>query len=307
MHPRIKPTYSSILSLPQLDRWYADRPNSAGLEGHMENGTILGDPLLKFTGIGALAIALLWPFQSIAAEKVPMTLATVGVGTPGMTIVDGKIDKDRPGWFTELSRRAASSCGAELTFAFMPWARALEMVKNSDMAGAFNSSYKKDRAVYAVYPMNDGKPDEERASKRYAYYAYVSKGSKDQNLIKNADIKGRRIVVERDVSIIPYLKKSDATIYEVASYETMLRMVAAGDRVDAAVGIEHNIDGAMELYPDVASMVRKIGKPLQKKVGYIMFSKKYYQQHKEMVECFWTTSAQLKTSDWFKTMKSSYN
>jgi uridine phosphorylase len=87
----------------------------------------------------------------------------------------------------------------------------------------------------------------------------------------------------------------------------MLRMVAAGDRVDAAVGIEHNIDGAMELYPDVASKVHKISKPLQKKVGYVMFSKQFYQQHKEMVECFWTTSAKLKTSDWFKTMKSSYD
>jgi polar amino acid transport system substrate-binding protein len=254
-----------------------------------------------------IALVLLWHGQLFAAEKIPMILATVGLGTPGVNVVDGKFDQEHPGWFAELSKRAASNCGAELSFTFVPWARALELVKRGEASAAFNSSYTKDRTAYAVYPEKDNKPDENRASKFYAYYALISKQSKDQKLIENGEIDGRRIAVERNASIISYLKKRGATVFESASYETMVRMVASGDRVDAAVGIEHNIDGAMELYPEFAPLLRKSEMPVQKKVGFVMFSKIYYKQHKDLVECFWTTSAQLKSTDWFKTIKLSYD
>jgi polar amino acid transport system substrate-binding protein len=248
----------------------------------------------------------LWTAQAVAADRVMMVLATVGTATPGVTVVDGKVDEDRPGWFAELSTRAANDCGADLEFAFMPWARALELVKRGDMAAAFNSSYTKERAVYAVYPVKDGELDENRASKFYAYYAYLLKGSLDNSLLDEADVKGRRIVVERNSSIASTLEERGATVLEAASYINMLRMVAAGDRVDAAVGIEHNFDGAVAPYPEVASRILKSRKPVQKKVGYVMFSKVFYEQHGEMVECFWTKSAELKASEWFETVKMRY-
>jgi polar amino acid transport system substrate-binding protein len=253
-----------------------------------------------------IALIVFWPCQLLAAEKIPMILATVGLGTPGVNVVNGKFDQGHPGWFAELSKRAANNCGAELSFTFVPWARALELVKRGEASAAFNSSYTKERAAYGVYPTKNNKPDEYRASKLYAYYALISKESKDQNLIENAEIKGRRIAVERGASIIPYLKKRGAEIFVSASYKTMVRMVATGDRVDAAVGIEHNLDGAIELYPEFTPLLRKSAVPVQKKVGFVMFSKIYYKQHKDLVECFWTTSAQLKLTDWFKSIKLSY-
>jgi polar amino acid transport system substrate-binding protein len=262
---------------------------------------------MKQARIGILAITLLWPTYGIAEEKVPMIFATVGTATPGVTVVDGQVDVDRPGWFAELSRRAASDCGAELEFAFMPWARVLESVERGEVAAGFNSSYKTKRTVYAVYPMKNDKPDEGRASKFYAYYAYLPKSSADRELRENAEVKNRRILVERKGSIISELEKRGAKIFEAASYLTMLRMAASGDRVDAAVGIEHNLDGALEPYPDLAAKLQKSEKPIEKKVGYVMFSKMFYKKYSDVAECFWTTSAQLKSTAWFKKMRSSYD
>jgi polar amino acid transport system substrate-binding protein len=254
-----------------------------------------------------LTLILFWTSHLFAAEqKVQLILGTVGVGTPGVNVADGKVDKDRPGWFVELSKRAAKSCGAKVSFKFSPWARTLELVKRGEISAAFGSSYTKDRTTFGVYPMKNGKPDEYRASKRYAYFALVSKDSKDKKLIDEGKVEGLRIVVERNASIIPYLKKRGAAIFEAASYETIVRMVAIGDRVDAAVGIDNNIDGALDIYPEYAPLLLRSKLPVQKKVGYVMFSKIFYEQHMELVECFWTTSAELKATDWFKAIKLSY-
>ncbi len=258
-----------------------------------------------FFKISVVALALSVSLPVFAADKIPMVLATVGTSSPRMMVTEGQLDEDRPGWFAELSFKAAHQCGVDLSFAFMPWARALEMVKTNNAAAAFNSSYKDERAVYGVYPMKDGQLDDARSSRYYAYYAYTAVDSTDQELIRNADVNGRKIVVERKASIISTLTKNGAQITEIGSYVKMLRL-AARKRVDAAVGVGQNFDPILARDPSLAALVKKIEKPIEKKVGYVMFSKKYYEQHKDLVECFWNTSANLKKTDWFKEMRKTY-
>ena len=230
---------------------------------------------------------------SIAAAPIPMVLATVATSSPRVRLVEGQLDEEHPGWFYELSTRAAGECGLDMSLAFMPWARALELVKRGSAAGAFNSSFKPDRAEYGVYPMKHGKLDEDRASKRYAYFVYTRRDTTDLSLVRNAELRARSIVTERKASIIPTLEKKGAKISEAGSYVTMLRMVAKG-RVQGAVGIDHNLDPILDRRPDLAALVQKSRVPVEKKVGYVMFSKRFYAAHREAAECFWNRSAELK-------------
>ena len=246
-----------------------------------------------------------WPQAGSSSDGTTMILATSETSQAVVWTADGHVQEERPGWFVELSRRAAEQCDAKVEFAFMPWPRALEKVKLGKVSAAFNSSYKPERAEYGVYPRKGGELDEDRASRRYAYYAYVSKTSTDSALLEIADVNGRLIVTERKASIIPELEKRGAELVEAVDFRLMLRIVVGG-RVDAAVGIDHDFDAVLEDNPDLAAAVMRVKKPILKKTGYVMFSKLFYQKHSEVVECFWSTSAQLRKTEWFKTLRAAY-
>ena len=234
-----------------------------------------------------------------------MVLATVGTSNDRLRLIEGQIPEEKPGWFVELSRRTAAACGAKVAFAFMPWARALDMVKKGNVAGAFNSSYKLSRVGYGVYPMHDGKPDLNRAAKHYSYNVYVSGDSTDSALLSKAELSGRTIVAERQASIIPLLKKRGAKVIEVASYISMLRVVAS-KRVDGAVGISANLDPILQRHPDLLALIKKVPVPVKKSIGYVMFSKLFYAQHKKLVECFWQQMANLRNTEWYKQLREDY-
>ena len=252
-----------------------------------------------------LSLTLCFPLLLQAADGPVMVFATVGNTNKRVRVVEGQLDDARPGWFIELSRKAAVECGAEADFIFMPWARALNMVEQGNVSAAFNSSYKPERANYGVYPMKDGALDESRASKHYVYYAYVAQNSSDQALLDHGDLKGRSVVTERGASVIPELEQRQANVKEVANYLSMLRMVAGG-HVDAAIGIGQNLDPLLKHRPDLGALVRRVEVPVQKRIGYVMFSKPYYAEHRDLVECYWTRAAELRESNWFKAMFSSY-
>lgn len=258
------------------------------------------------TFLGGLFAALLAaPPSAHADENLTMIFATVGTSRNDVRVEEGQLNEQHPGWFVELSRRAAEQCGANVGFAFVPWSRALEMVKRNNVSAAFHSSFKAARAKYGAYPFKDGKLDVDRASRNYAYHAYVAKSSKDKALIGQGKFQGRRIVAERGAAIVPLLRQRGAKISQVAGYLSMLRIVA-GNRVDAAVGIDFELDGVLARHPDLAALVEKVRTPVLKSVGYVMFSKAFYAAHGPLVECFWTTSAHIRDGNWFKDLRASY-
>lgn len=234
-----------------------------------------------------------------------MVFATTVSSNERVRTSEGKLPIEKPGWFVELSRRAAGDCGAKLEFDFMPWPRAPQMVERGEVQAAISSSYKAERAEYGVYPLKDGKPDEDRASKKLIYAAYANKGSSNETLAEGDKLQGLTLAAERQASIIPELKKRGAGVYEVANDLTMLRMVANG-RVDAGVGIEDNVQPILDQDPELARLIVKLQPPLQKRVAYVMFSKIFYKDNRELVECFWSTSAQLRQTAWFRTMRATY-
>jgi polar amino acid transport system substrate-binding protein len=252
-----------------------------------------------------IVMGILMSHCALAAEGVPMVLATVGISSPRLNVVAGQLDKTHPGWFIELSNRAAKECGIDLTIIFRPWSTVLEMVKQGYIAGGFNSSFKTERALYAQYPLLNGQPDETKAAQNYSYYAYVAINSQDRSLLKDANVAGRNIAVEKGASIISKLEKEGAHVFEISSNKTMLQLVA-NNHYDGVIGIDYNLDSILRKNPDLAALIRKSEVPIEKKVGYVMFSKKYYADHKDTVECFWDQSAVIKNTKWFEDMRASY-
>jgi len=236
----------------------------------------------------------------------PMTLATIEATSERVRVADRLIDKKEPGWFIELSRMAASKCGAKASFEFVPWARALRYLEKGLVEGVFNSSFSTARTKYGVYPLKNNMPDEDRASNRYAYYIYRSINSEHSSLLDDVKLSGRSVVVERESAIIPELKNRDAYVATTNKYLSMLRMVAGG-RVDAAAGIGSHFDNILSNNPALAAKIKKVKIPIKKKVGYVMFSKQFYAKHQGISECFWTTSADLRKTDWFEKLRSTYS
>jgi polar amino acid transport system substrate-binding protein len=255
---------------------------------------------------GVLVAISVWPQVALAADQTTIVLATSDTFRERVRVSEGRLPIKKPGWFVELSRRAATQCRANVNFVFMPWSRALKKVESGEIHAAFNSSYKANRAEYGVYPLKDGKLDKSRASKNYAYLAYVRRDSNNETLAEGDKIQGHTIAVERQAAIIPELKKRGANVYETGSFLTMLRMLAS-HRVDAVVAIEDDFDGVLGQHPDLAQLIIKLQPPIQKKIGYVMFSKIFYQDHRALAECFWSASAQLRDTEWFKAMRATYD
>ncbi len=256
---------------------------------------------------GVLVAYSLLPQLASADDRATLVLATTQSPNERVRITEeGKLPAEKPGWFAELSQRAGEDCGANVEFAFMPWKRALQMVEKGEVQAAFSSSFKAERAVYGAYPLKDGKPDENRYAKRIVYTAFVKRGSDNEKLADANDLQGLTVAVERQASIIPELESRGANVYEVADELTMLRMAANG-RVDAAVAIEDNAAPFLDQHSDLAELLTQLQPPIQKKVGYVMFSKIFYQDNRALVECFWSTSAELRDTKWFETMRANYN
>jgi len=244
--------------------------------------------------------------SNTTSARVTISLATSEDPRPEVYNVNRQVREINPGWFVELSREAADQCGANVEFEFAPWPRVLEYVKQGKVSAAFNSSFKPERAAYGVYPRNGIELDKSRASRSYAYYLYKTKGSTNTDRLDRLEIKGLSFVVEAKSSIIPLLIEKGALITEVASFKKMLKIVSRG-RVDGAVGIGHGMDSLIETWPEFKVNLIKVKKPIQERIGFVMFSKVFYEKYPELAECFWSSSANLRKTEWFKSMMARYN
>ncbi|MBX9633658.1 MAG: transporter substrate-binding domain-containing protein [Magnetospirillum sp.] len=220
---------------------------------------------------------------------------TTSKSTPELRVTDRGLAAVRPGYQAELIVEAGRRCGADIEFQFVPWQRALLLVKNGGADGAFSSSYDDERAAYAAYPMADGKPDSSRALKGYSYSLYAQRDGGpnwDGRSIGGAD---RIVAVERGSSIIPRITELGLSYVEVADNLTMLRMVA-GKRVGAAAMITSVADAMLADSQDLAASVTKREPMIESKFGYVMLSKSFYASHQGVAECFWTAIREIRAT-----------
>jgi len=255
--------------------------------------------------VAVIGMSMLIPAKASSDRLTVVKVATVVKSNDRVNTENIQSNTGKPGWFIELSRRSARECGAKLHFEFIPWVRALSFVEQSKIDAIFNSNYTAKRATYGVYPKIDGRLDVKRASMEYGYFAYVLRDSLDRELVEQAILTNRNVVVERASSIIPELEKRGANIQENVNYLSMLKMVAY-HRADAAIGIDKTFDTLLANTPGLSSIIMKVKTPIQLKFGYMMFSKTFYAAHPGLVECIWDKSAENRQTDWFRKLYQSY-
>ncbi len=211
-----------------------------------------------------------------------------------------------PGTSLELLRMVADKLGLEFEYYRTVWNRGLHMIEHGDGDAIFPSSYREERAEYALYPMKDNSPDPSKAIRTYAYWLYVRKDS-------NVTWDGQRIEHLKNPvaagmgnSIIVDLEKMGYTVNDSSpDYTPMMEMLLA-HRVDAIAGFGDRVDREIAKNYKRYISIKRIDIPLRQKNGYLMFSKHFAKKHSETMEKIWEMIRVIKASSEFEKIKQKY-
>ncbi|MCP4353588.1 MAG: amino acid ABC transporter substrate-binding protein [Desulfobacterales bacterium] len=185
------------------------------------------------------------------------------------------------------------------------WSRGLELIKLGFADGIINASYNKDRATYAVYPMKDGKHNPAKRLKGIAYMLYKNKNS-------SIEWDGKKITgIDGDIgavksfAIVKDLRKMGIKVKEFQSELGIMKDVAIGKL--KATGMQDYIaDVRIEKEPFLRENIVKLPIPLKKKDYYLIFSKKFYKEHKDTAEAIWDKYEEHSKCDEYKRIRSEF-
>ncbi|MFC4158343.1 substrate-binding periplasmic protein [Chitinimonas lacunae] len=199
----------------------------------------------------------------------------------------------------------AKKTGLKLELVGLPWKRCLSELQAGTMDGAFAASYKDDRAVYAAYPMKDGKHDPARRMMFDSYSLYRTKGS---NLgwdgSKFSNLSGK-IGVQSGYSIIDQLKAAGANLDEGAKAADDNLKKLAGGRVQGVALLTVEADNSLKGNPEFAN-IEKVSPPLVEKPYYLMLAKPFHAKYPKASEDLWAAVAAVRESPEYKAQEQAF-
>lgn len=182
------------------------------------------------------------------------------------------------------------------------WERGLELIKSGLADGIINASYNKERAAYAVYPMNAGKPDPAKMLQCVEYYLYKHKQSTiTWDGVKFAGIDGD-IVSIHSFAIVNDLRKMGIVVKEEYNTPSVIRDLAIGKFKSAALQ-NYAVNDFLEDNPGLQENIIKVEPPLKRKEYYLVFSRKFYNENKELAEAIWNAIEDYSSTDEYRQMK----
>ncbi|MBN1930211.1 MAG: transporter substrate-binding domain-containing protein [Desulfobacterales bacterium] len=204
------------------------------------------------------------------------------------------------GFATEVIKNVLPRLGYNPEIKFVPWKRAVEMVKNGNADGIFSISYNDTRAEFLYYPEKSIHPSE--------YVLFINK-SNVGNLKFDSfeDLKPYRIGVTREYAYSEELwtsLKKFGNYEEVATDEVNLTKLAVG-RIDyfpseLLVGLEL----AKKL--KLSDKVTYLDKRFKTKDYFLAFSKKSPKISPELVEKFSNELAGFMETETYKAIYNRY-
>ncbi|WP_417334581.1 hypothetical protein [Halarcobacter sp.] len=201
---------------------------------------------------------------------------------------DGKVKASNVQYLKKITK-IANSIGVSVKFQGVPWQRALLMLKVNKADGVINASYKENRALYAVYPKTSlGTLDNQRKlNEGKSYYIYKNKDSTiswDGKVFKNPD---GPIGVETNFAVIEDLNKhKNIEIKQMESKVALLRELYS-KKLSSYAAVGKDIDELLEKYPAFKKKIVKEKNPIRQKNYFLVFSKQFYNQNKEIAEKIW--------------------
>ncbi len=185
-------------------------------------------------------------------------------------------------------QKIADVNGIKIKLKSMPWKRALLMLKKGKADGTINASYKKERALYSVYPMKNNILDASRKlNNGSSYYIYKNKKSTinwDGDKFTNVD---GGVGAMTKYAVVKDLKKhKNIEVIERNNRMSLMRDLATG-KLSAYAGMKTQVDKVLNEYPQFTNKIIMEPSPIRKKDYYLIFSKKSYKNKKEEIEKIW--------------------
>lgn len=202
--------------------------------------------------------------------------------------LDGKVKASNIQYLEKITK-IADSIGVSVKFQGVPWKRALLMLKVNKADGVINASYKENRSLYVVYPNTSlGTLDNQRKlNEGKSYYIYKNKDSTiswDGKVFKNSDAP---VGVETNFAVIEDLNKhKNIEIKQMESKIVLLRELYS-KKLSSYVAVGKDIDELLEKYPSFKKKIVKEKNLIRQKNYFLVFSKQFYNQNKEIAEKIW--------------------
>ncbi|NRR29390.1 hypothetical protein HSX11_04245 [Oxalobacteraceae bacterium] len=211
---------------------------------------------------------------------VRFRLCSMDVDYPPFGKVDGT------GHLQYLMFQTARVIKLEVERRIAPRRRCLEEIKTG-VSDGMAAAYSPQRAEHAVFPMEGGAVDENKALGVMNYYIYRRAGSPlswdGKRLIELG--AGRLGVESGFIYVIDRLKELGVPYDDGAkALEPNLGKLISG-RVDGVVGMMEEADRLIA--SRFAGQIERSGKPFEQTPVYLMVSRQFYQQHPKLVERYW--------------------
>lgn len=197
------------------------------------------------------------------------------------------VPKDNPGATIEHLQLLVSKVpGIRLQLERRPWKRCLAKLQQGE-TDAVVASYRPEREDIGVYPMLNQQPDPKRAFSQHQTCLVQKAGS---NWHWNGhEVSGiESLVVARPLGYAPLLVPGPKQVlmHYTLSGTMDLELLQAG-RVHAVTTL-CNIAGQSVVSPNILQRGLKVlTPPLHSNVGYLLFSRQFYQQQRASADALW--------------------
>ena len=216
------------------------------------------------------------------------------VAAPPYIVGDGAAIPENPGIAVELLRQAATAAQCDLHLQRLPNRRVLHEMEHGKVDAMLMYSYNEERAVYAAYPMKDGKPDGRFRLAELNYFIYVTDSSNLTWDGKQFDPLPTALGVNAGYSVGIDLRKAGYTVEEARSTEQNLQKLKI-NRFSAYV----MQGGPADLVIETLNMrgVRKLPLPYSGKDYFLPFSKTSYTNTPANAERLWEQIAKVRRAN----------
>ena len=252
-----------------------------------------------------LLIVFIFPSISIAKYVVQIDVCHINEMNPPYVLYPDIPNIKYAGITIDFLDQVEHELDLKFNFISQSWDQCLEDLKNNRIDATFHASYTKDRSKYGVYPLKDGKQDVDRRLLTQTYYIYKHKDSPLNWDGKSFSHLSKPVSAMTKFSVVKDLKKTGIAVEETSDVVLNLKKVASGE-VEAFINYASQTDAALKKNGEMAKVIEKIKIPFRKKIKYLLFSRGFYQQHKELVEEIWDTFERLRNEGKFSKIEADY-
>ncbi len=230
----------------------------------------------------------------MSAQTLVITLACEDkVDFPNVLGDSQEVDWKKPGASIEFVKQLADELGLRVVIKRLPWKRALELeLKSGAIDGLFPVSYRKEREVFGVLPMKNGKVDDTRSMFVSSYCFYKLRTSPlewNGKVLKNLE---GPIGASRGYSIVGDLKQMGCQVQESDDVRKDLKRVSLG-WLGAIAALESAEDYVLESSPEFSQTIVKVQPPISTKHYFLMLSHQFVSKNPDLSQKIWDRSKEL--------------